>query len=86
MSNEKTTHQKRFEHLPKELYKFVNGLSPLIINNFFLFSKIFSLNISTIRKLQPGTESITCSGPQTWNLIPENIRNASSFHIFFSKN
>ena len=39
MSNEKTIHQKLFEYLAKEIHKFVNGLSPPIMDDFFLFRK-----------------------------------------------
>ena len=56
-SNEKTIHEKDPEHLAKEMYKFVKGLSPLIMNHFFSFrdtlttSEISSACVLTIRKL-----------------------------------
>ena len=36
MSNEKIVH-KNLEHLGKEIYEFVYGHSPPIINDFFFF-------------------------------------------------
>ena len=37
MSNEKTIHQKDQKYLAKEICKFPKGLSPPIMNDFFLF-------------------------------------------------
>ena len=37
ISNEKTIHQRNLEHLAKEIYRFVKGLLPPIMNNFFSF-------------------------------------------------
>ena len=62
MSNEKTVHQKNLEHLAKERYKFVNGLSPPIMTDFFWRNSLhttlefFGAYIPTIRKL-PNIES-----------------------------
>lgn len=37
---EKITHQKKLENLAREIYKFVNGLSPKMIKYFFSFGEI----------------------------------------------
>ena len=36
MAKEKTIHQNNLENLAKEIYKFLNGLSPPIMNDAFM--------------------------------------------------
>ena len=68
---------KKFEHLTKIMYKFINEPFPPIINNFFLyrettyqprnFQSLFSDNKKTVKF---GTETITPRGLQIWTHIP----------------
>ena len=77
------------ESLAKEMYKIFNGLSPPIMNGAFMirnkkcnlrnFQCLYSTNKRTIKY---GTETVTYRGPQIWSLVPEKIKNASSFDIF----
>ena len=92
MAKEKTIHQKNLESLAKEICKFLNGLSPPIINDAFLirnnehnlrnFQCLYSTNKRTVKY---GTETVTYRGPQIWNLVPEKTINAFSFEIFKKK-
>ena len=43
------------------------------------FQCLYSTNKRTVKY---GTETVTYRGPQIWNLVPENTKNASSFDIF----
>ena len=77
ISNEKTIHQKNFEHLAKEVYKFVNGLAPPVINDFsslretpYNLQSLYSDNNGTVKF---ETKIITYRGLHIWNLISENI-------------
>ena len=56
----------------------------VIRNNYNLrnFQCLYSTNKRTGRY---GTETVTYRGPQTWNLVPENTKNTSSFDIFKMK-
>ena len=74
------------ESLTKEMYKFLNGLSPPIMNGAFLIKNnkynlrcLYSTNKRTVKYK---TETVTYRGPQIWNLVPEKTKNASSFDIF----
>ena len=89
ITKEKTIHQNDLESLAKEIYKFLNGLSPPILNGAFMirnnnynlrnFQCLYSTNKRTVKY---ETETVTYRGPQIWNLVPENTKNASSFDIF----
>ena len=89
ITKKKTIHQNNLESLAKEIYKFLNGLSPPIMNGAFMirnnnynlrnFQCLYSTNKRTVKY---GTETVTYRGPQIWNLVPEKTKNASSFDIF----
>ena len=87
MSDESPIHQNILEHLAKGVGKFYNSLFsfsffrelPLNLKNF---QSLYSGNKKTVRF---GTETFTYRVPQIWNLIPENIRNSSSFETFKEK-
>ena len=76
------------ECLAKEIYKFLNGLSPPIMNGAFMirnnncnlrnFQCLYSTNKRTVKH---GTETVTYRGPQIRNLVPEKTKSAS-FDIF----
>ena len=74
------------ECLAKEIHKFLNGLSPPIMNGAFMirnnnynlrnFQCLYSTNKRTVKY---GTETVTYGGPKIWNLVPEKTKNVSSF-------
>ena len=71
MTKEKTIHQNNLESLAKEIYKFLNGLSPPIMNDAFMirnnkynlrnFQRPYSTNKRTTKY---GTETATHRGPR----------------------
>lgn len=79
-------HQKDQKHLAKEIYKFLKGLSPPVMNDLgtlLTTSEIFSDCIPTIRKLlniEP--KLLHMEGAQMWNLVPESMRNTPSSNTF----
>ena len=74
------------ECLAKEIYKFLNGLSPPVMNGAFMirnnnynvrnFQCLYSKNKRTVKY---GTETVTYRRTQIWNLVPEKTKNESSF-------
>ena len=89
MTKEKTIYQNNLESLAKEIYKFLNGLSPPIMHDAFMIRNIKynqrnfqCLYFTNKRTAKYGTETVTYRGPQIWNLVPEKTKNASSFEIF----
>ena len=79
-------HQKNLQILAKEIYKTKNDLGP-----FHLMQKPYNLRNGPElqrrrnRTVYFGTESISSSAPKIWELIPSNIRNATSLGKFKEK-
>ena len=91
MSSKKTIyleHLKKFKHLPKNMQKFVNGLSPPIMTalfslrenhvNFRNFQFQYSDN-KKFWKLFLVCGNLTFRLPQTWNNTPIKEINAARF-------
>ena len=74
-------HKKCIEFLSIEVYKYLNGLSPDIINSIFkLIQNTYNLrNFDAFESQNPrtkkfGLDSIACRASQLWKNIPEEIR------------
>ena len=88
-TKKKTIHQNNLENLAKEIYKFLNGLSPSIMHDAFMirnnkynlrnFHCLYSTNKRTATY---GTETVTYRRSQIWKLVPEKTKNAPFFEIF----
>ena len=83
MANESTIHIRNLKFFLTEVYTFLNGLSPPIMNEVFQTNDcpydlrnpriIASKHKSTIKY---GTDTIAFKGPQIWQNIPLEIRNS----------
>ena len=83
--NSFTIHERNLQRLATEIYKTKNDLAPMFMKEVFTESanprrlrnqSIFqTTNVKSVFK---GTETISYRGPQTWSLVPENIKNATS--------
>ena len=94
--SKKNLYTKNLENPTKEIYKSVNWLSTPIIKKekqldrkhlkkLLTTSESFSFYLYNRKTAKFATKTITYTGPQVWNLIPENIRNTSSFNAFRKK-
>ena len=54
----------------------------MIRNNKYSLRNFQCLYSTKKRTVKYGTETVTYSGPQIWNLAPEKTKNASSFNLF----
>ena len=91
MANKSTIHIRNFKFLLTEVYKFLNGLSPPIMNEVFQTNDcpydlrnpriLASKHKSTIKY---GINTIAFRGPQIWQNIPLEIRNSESLSLFKS--
>ena len=88
-ANEKSVHQKCIEFLMIEVYKYLNGLSPDIMNTIFkLRQNTYNLrHFHAIESQNPrtrkfGLDSIAYIASQLWKYVPEEIRNSASLLIF----
>ena len=84
-ANEKSVHQKCIEFLMIEVYKYLNGLSPDIMNTIFkLRQNTYNLrHFHAIESQNPrtrkfGLDSIAYIASQLWKYVPEEIRNSAS--------
>ena len=91
MTNETTIHIPNLKFLVTEIYKFLNDLSPPIMNEVFQINEcpynlrnprtLASKHKSTVRY---GLDTIAFKVPQIWQDIPFQIRNSESRHLFKS--
>ena len=91
MVNESTMHIRNLKFLLTEVYKFLNDLSPPIINEVFQTNDcpydlrnpriLESKHKSTIKY---DINTIAFRGPQIWQSIPLEIRNSESLSLFKS--
>ena len=85
MANESTIHIRNLKFLLTEVYKFLNGLSPPIMNEVFQTNDcpydlrnpriLASKHKSTIKYAM---DTIVFKSPQTWQKVPLEIRNLES--------
>ena len=91
MANESTIHIRNLKFLLTEVYKFLNGLSPPIMNEVFQTNDcpydlrnpriLASKHKSTIKY---GINIIAFRRPQIWQNVPLEIRNSESLSLFKS--
>ena len=92
ISNEMSTHQRCINFLLVEVYKFLNGFSPDIMNEIFSIQRntynLRSFNIfrcDTPRSNRYGLNSIPYRANQFWNILPVDIKNSPMVNCFKSK-
>ena len=72
--NERTIHQQNINFLMKEIYKFENDLSPPLIDDM----------LQILKKTQQKW-AISYRASKLWNLVPIDIKDASSLSTFKKK-
>ena len=88
-----TIHHKNIQSLAIEIYKFVNGLSPEIMNSVFNLKEnnrcslrnvyeLFSRNPITVKY---DTETISYLTPKIWSIVPQTIKEGTSIYSFKTK-
>ena len=91
MTNKTTIHIPDLKFLATEIYKFLKGLSPPIMNEVFQINKC-PYNLRNPRSLayklkstvRYGLGTIAFKAPQIWQDIPLEIRNSESLYLFKS--
>ena len=87
-----TVHERSIHYIAIEACKVKNGLSPVIMNDIFQFSKSCAyelrsgnhLQITNTSTVNFGSEFIKTLGAKIWDLTPEEIK-ASKYLIMFKK-
>ena len=88
LDNSVTVHQKNLQKLATEMYKVKNNLSPLPIQDLFtaqvtthhLRNKGY-WDIPKTKTVCYGIESVRYRGPKTWELLSDNIKQATSSRV-----
>ena len=80
-------HHRNLQKLATEMYKVKNGLSPEIVANLFTLKSRGNSDfvVPQVKTVNKGVETIRYRGPLTWDIVPEEIRNAESLSIFKNK-
>jgi hypothetical protein len=82
-----TIHERNLQKLAIEMYKVKNNLSPEPILDLFEIKERGRSDfvIPKINTVNRGEETVRYRGPKTWELVPDEIKNASSLSIFKDK-
>ena len=88
-----TIRHKNIQSLAIEIYKFVNGLSPEIINSVFNLKEnsryslrnVYELYSRNLRTVKYGTETISYLVPKIWSIVPQAIKGSTSLYSFKAK-
>ena len=89
MDNSITIHQRNLQRLATEMYKVKNNISPLPMQELFTAqANVHDLRnkrwwkIPNARTVYHGTATIRCRGPETWELVPPEIKDSNSLWEF----
>ena len=88
--NSVSIHIRNLQTLAIEMYKVVNGSSPLIMNEIFQLREQSRYNlrhqntfkIPSVNTVYNGTETVSFLGPKLWELIPAKIKELGSLKSF----
>ena len=84
-----TIHTRNLQYLVVETFKVKIGISPIIITKIFKFCDNTTHNLRCGQVLERrhnttnnfGLKSISTLGAKIWALVPENLRQSTSFNI-----
>ena len=89
LSNEQTIHQNNLRYLAIEIYKYINKISPPIMQDFFIlrentynirnFNTLYCSNKKTVKY---GTETILYRGSLMWSNLPIEVKESTTLAIF----
>ena len=90
--NSFTMHHKNIKILATEAYKFLQGLSPPLMNEIFVErNNNYSVrrnNVLTRRRVNSvryGTETVSFLAPKIWDILLKEIKDSESLDIFKRK-
>ena len=86
-------HHKNIQSLAIEIYKFVNGLSPEIMNSVFNLKEnnryslrnVYELYSRNPRTVKYGRETISYLAPKIWSIVTQTIKESTSVFSFKTK-
>ena len=83
-------HHRNIQTLPIEIFKFLNGLSPQIMNDVFQVkspapyylrdkNELYSRNPKTVAYR---ADSVSFVAPKIWSIVPQEFKNSQSLYSF----
>ena len=85
-------HHRNIKILATETYKFLQGLSPPLMNEIFVErNNNYSLRGNThltrrrVNSVRYGTETVSFLAPKIWHILPNDIKDSESLDIFKRK-
>ena len=83
-------HHKNIQTLAIEIFKFLNGLSPQIMNEVFHVKSPVPYNLRDKNELYSrnpktvacGTESVWFMAPKIWSIVLQELKNSPSLYSF----
>ena len=85
-------HDRNLQKLAILMYRVKNDLAPKPIQELFLdqvntydLRHMRTWQVPSVKTVTYGTETIRYRGPKTWDLLPENIKNANTLGEFKRK-
>ena len=90
--NSVSIHHRNIRTLATEIFKFLQGLSPPILNEVFA-ERNFNYNLRgnnllirrRVMSVRYGTETVSFVGPKIWDILPNEIKNSETLHKFKAK-
>ena len=67
------------------MYKVKINLTPAPFQKIFTYNKKGNFVIPRINTVNRGEQTVRYRGPKTWQIVPEDIKNAKSLAIFKDK-
>ena len=82
-------HHRNLQRLAIEIYKFKNNIGPEILHDIFekssnIYRSDKILNTRNVKSVFNGTETVSYRAQKTWDIVPDNIKTASSLNEFIS--
>ena len=93
IDNSVSVHHRNIQVLATELYKFVNGLSPKLVNDCFKANNMTVYNTRnrstiysrSVRTVLHGTKSLSHLGSKIWELVPNDTKSIWNYAISVSR-
>ena len=90
--NSVTIHHKNLQVLATEIFKFIHGYLPRLMESIFKLNDNhynlrsgLSLQNRNLKTVKYGENSISYLAPKIWNLVPENIKSCPTIESFKNK-
>ena len=81
-------YRKIIQTLATEIFKFLNGLSPQIMNEVFqIMNEVYLMDKNEWYSRNPktvayGTESVSFMAPKIWSIVHQELKNSQSLYFF----